>query len=306
MLFHEMYGSYFAAASRILALAVEGRLDAAKMQQIIQEEAFGESIMRLPQALGQNWCLLKEGFETPLNHAPRLPISLLEKRWLKALLLDLRIQLFDLPQTGLEDIKPLYMPDMLHCYDQYADGDPYGDAVYIQHFRLILLAIREQGWLRLRHRSSRGRRSSWTCYPLKLEYSPRDDKFRLKAHTSHGLKTFNLARITSLELLETQAPPSPQPAKKKASLTLHILDERNALERAMMHFSHLEKESQRLDEKRYQMKLNYDKEDEAEMLIRVLAFGPLMQVVAPEAFIGMIKERLARQSPLFEKGLNLP
>ena len=43
------------------------------------------------------------------------------------------------------------------------------------------------------------------------------------------------------------------------------------------------------------MTLHYDKEDETEILIRVLSFGPMLRVVKPVAFINLIKSRLLDQ-----------
>ena len=44
------------------------------------------------------------------------------------------------------------------------------------------------------------------------------------------------------------------------------------------------------------MILYYDKEDEAELLIRVLQFGPFIKVHQPQAMVDLIKERLRLQS----------
>ena len=59
----------------------------------------------------QTWPLIKEDYTTPLKHKPSMPLTTLQKRWLKALLSDPRIQLFDPPMEGLEDVEPLYSPD---------------------------------------------------------------------------------------------------------------------------------------------------------------------------------------------------
>jgi predicted DNA-binding transcriptional regulator YafY len=77
---------------------------------------------------------------------------------------------------------------------------------------------------------------------------------------------------------------------------MELWDERNALERAMLHFSHLEKETVRLDGNKYQIKLRYDREDETELLIRVLSFGPMLKVISPDSFIENLKERLQKQT----------
>lgn len=41
--------------------------------------------------------------------------------------------------------------------------------------------------------------------------------------------------------------------------------------------------------------LYYDKEDETEIIIRVLSFGPMLYVVKPVAFINLLKDRLSDQ-----------
>ena len=80
---------------------------------------------------------------------------------------------------------------------------------------------------------------------------------------------------------------------------LRIRDDRNALERVMLHFSDLKKETMKISEKEYNMKLFYDSEDETEVLIRILGFGPMIKVTEPESFIRLIRERLGRQKKLW-------
>ena len=74
-----------------------------------------------------------------------------------------------------------------------------------------------------------------------------------------------------------------------------MVDERNALERVLMHFAHFEKQVKKIDERKYQVTLYYDKEDETEILIRILSFGPMLRVVKPVAFINLINGRLSNQ-----------
>lgn len=73
-------------------------------------------------------------------------------------------------------------------------------------------------------------------------------------------------------------------------------DERNGLERVLLHFSHFEKETLKLEDGLYQIKLRYDRDDEAELLIRVLSFGPVLEVKSPAEFIRLIRERIRVQS----------
>ena len=76
---------------------------------------------------------------------------------------------------------------------------------------------------------------------------------------------------------------------------LELSDERNTLERAMIHFSDLEKETVKLDDTHYRIALRYRKDDEMEILIRVLSFGPKLRVSSPESFVRLLRERLSMQ-----------
>lgn len=151
MLFSEIYGSYFNVVAAVLAEAANGTLTANRMTAIVQEKAFAESTLSIPAALkSENWPLLDSDLKSALQHKPTMPLTALQKRWLKALLDDPRIALFDPDTTGLEDVEPLYQRDTFVFFDQYADGDPYGDPVYIANFRTVLKAIREKRKLRIR------------------------------------------------------------------------------------------------------------------------------------------------------------
>lgn len=304
MLFSEIYGSYYDTVSRILRRAVEGELTDREMRSIVAEHAFSESIAVIPDALKSGrWPLLNKDGTTPLHRSPTAPLSLLQKRWLKALLLDPRIALFSPSQEGLEDVSPLYTPDMLVYFDQYSDGDPYSDPAYIQHFHTLLAALRERRKVRVRFTSRAEKRLSWVCVPLRLEYSEKDDKFRLLAVSGQKPLTINLAQIRALSLLEPYTREEAQPPQpKKQELVLELTDLRNALERVLLHFSHLEKETERLDGSRYRITLRYDQEDETELLIRVLSFGPVIRAVSPPAFVELIRQRLSRQAALSAAG----
>ena len=113
------------------------------------------------------------------------------------------------------------------------------------------------------------------------------------------MHTINMARVRSCELLDTYDPKSiTLPHENYEELVILLHDERNGLERVLLHFSHFEKETLRLDDRLYQIKLRYNKDDETELLIRVLSFGPVLEVVSPDSFICLIKERLSKQREL--------
>jgi hypothetical protein len=63
----------------------------------------------------------------------------------------------------------------------------------------------------------------------------------------------------------------------------------------MLHFSHLDKETERIDENHYKITLYYEREDETELLIRVLSFSPVLKAIFPDDFVKKLCERLEKQ-----------
>lgn len=88
------------------------------------------------------------------------------------------------------------------------------------------------------------------------------------------------------------------------STPLLLHDERNGLERVLLHFSHFEKETQKLDEQLYRITLRYDQDDETELLIRVLSFGPVLEVVAPITFRQLMRNRIQKQTLYAARGFS--
>lgn len=297
MLFSEVYGVYYNVLTELLKEAVEGTLTREIMNDIIREKGFEESVLTIPDALEkQTWPLIKADFSTPLEHAPTMPLTTLQKRWLKALLNDPRIKLFDPPAAGMENVEPLYPQDAFVYYDRYADGDPFDDPEYIKRFRCILSAVRGKRRLRIKFVGRSGIVHCWRCVPYKLEYSAKDDKFRLISSSRKDALCINLARITECSMLEPceDADYCPR-AMQKRKLVLELTDDRNALERVMLHFSHLDKKTERMDDSHYKITIFYEREDETELLIRVLSFGPMLKVVFPDDFIKKLYARVEKQ-----------
>lgn len=300
MLFHEIYGRYYHTVAAILQKAAEGSLSERDITELVQQKAFSESMLTIPAALKDGtWPLLTPTLTTPLRHAPTMPLTALQKRWLKSLLNDPRIRLFCPDTAGLEEVEPLYSPDTFVYFDRYADGDPYEDAEYITHFHTILTALQQKRRLWVEFEGAGGRMNQWVCLPHRLEYSPKDDKFRLVVQRAKGVAAVNIARIAVCRLANPYEEREFLPlAEEQRTLELELINERNALERVMLHFSHLQKETRCIDELHYRLTLHYDRRDETELLIRVLSFGPVLKVLAPESFRRQVIERLQKQQAL--------
>ena len=200
MIFSEIYGAYYHTVSAILSEAITQALSEDQLRNIVTEYAFSESIVSIPAALMEGrWQLLNADGTTPIKHKPSMPISHLQKQWLKAVSCDPRIRLFGDMDLGLDDIKPLFLPSDVILFDKYSDGDDYSDEGYIARFRLILDAIRNKYPLHIRTLNRKGDPLDLTVLPERLEYSEKDDKFRLIGYGQRSMSTINLGRILSCE-----------------------------------------------------------------------------------------------------------
>ncbi len=297
MIFNEIYGAYYNTVSQIIKKAVEDKVTSEDIRSAVMKYAYSESMTTIESALrDEKWQLVKSDGTTPIKHIPEMPLTELQKMWLKAISLDPRIKLFDCDFSFLENTEPLFTSEDYYIFDKYSDGDNYEDDEYIKNFRMILNAVKKHRPLEIVMNSRKGGISKIRVIPEYLEYSEKDDKFRLIAGGSRFGKTFNLARIVNCEYCDIEISRTPPlSCGKESCVTLLLSDKRNTLERAMLHFSHFKKEAVRLDECNYKLKINYSKDDETELLIRILSFGPTVKVMEPENFIDLIKERLQNQ-----------
>ena len=297
MVFSEIYGSYYNVVAAVIEAAIAGNLDRKKITKIVELKAFGESVATIPDnLLKQKWPLIDDNLKTPIRNVPTMPLSDIQRMWLRAILDDPRIQLFEPSNTGLEDVEPLFDRDTFVFFDRYSDGDPYNDPKYREIFRCVLTSVREHRKLNVIYNGRKGKISR-IILPEKIEYSSKDDKFRLIGLSTKGTSyVFNIARIDSCEVLTQYCKAEPVKAVfGKQSVILKLTDERNALERVMLSFSDLEKETEKLSDKHYRIKLCYQSDDVTEILIRILAFGPMLEVIEPREFRDMIKERVFGQ-----------
>lgn len=297
MIFNEIYSAYYNAVAKIIDAVIKTDPKEKDLQRIVVENAFSESVLTiLPSIKEEKWQIIKRDLTTPIKSTPTQPLTTLEKRWLKSIADDPRVKLFDISTKGLEDVEPLFTPQDYYVYDKCSDGDPYDDEDYIECFKTVLRAIKEKLPLNVDVQNKNGRNVFVRCRPTRLEYSEKDDKFRVFVSGCRYASVINLARIKDCSIYRGEHVVKDTPREKEeASVLIEISDERNALERVMLHFAHFKKQAECIGKRKYRLRINYDRNDEAEMVIRILSFGPLVKVIEPESFVDMIKEKLKKQ-----------
>lgn len=297
MIFSELYSAYYNAIAAIISHIKDGEHSEKELQEIVSEHAFGESVLTIiPSLKNEKWQLVHSDMTTSLEHKPTMPLTNLQKQWLKAISLDPRVKLFGVTFPNLDGVEPLFTAADYHVYDKYSDGDPFEDPEYIRQFRVILNAIRQNSQIKFEMLNRKGNVMFVRCRPLRLEYSEKDDKFRLVTAGWRAISTVNLSKIRSCVRYTGEKPLIGQEREVKYdTVTVKILDERNALERFMLHFAHFEKQAEKLDKKNYLVRIRYDHADEPEMVIRILSFGPMVEVLGSDSFRNLIVEKLKRQ-----------
>ena len=302
-IFSEVYGTYYNIVAEILGKAASDGLTLEQLKRIVYKDGYEESALELLPALtDERWLLLTKEIKTPLIHKPSMPLTLLQKKWLKALLLDERVRLFFTDdelaneEKALEDVEPLYRPEQFVFFDRFVDGDDYKSVRYRENFRQILQAVKDHLAIDASYRTNKDNVIVWTnLVPMALEYSAKDDKFRLQGMAGSRHVTLNLGKIITVELGGPLAEELPLVSVAQEKLVLELVDERHTMMRALMHFSDLAKETEKIDDTHYLLTVYYDKNDETEMVYRVLSFGPTMKVREPECFVELLKERLKEQ-----------
>lgn len=297
MIFNEIYSAYFNTVAKILDEATAHPLSKKEMRKIIEKYAFSESILTIEPALvNEQWQLMNPDGSTHIKHAPTLPLTTLQKRWLRAISDDPKIKLFT-DEILFPDEKPLFTSENYTIFDKYSDGDPYSDENYKKNFRTILDALKNKYPLKIYLISPKKIEKEIVIMPEYLEYSEKDDKFRLIVSGCEYYRIVNVGTIVSCSrFTEPFFPDSsnmfdPEPR----SVVFELTDERNALERVLLHFAHFENQTRKIDDKHYLVTLYYLQADEIEILIRILSFGQMIKVIEPDDFVKRIKERLIKQ-----------
>ena len=131
------------------------------------------------------------------------------------------------------------------------------------------------------------------CNPVRLEYSLRDDKFRLISVYKGRINTISVSKIIQCETIGSfRTAKIKEEVHDKRTVELLVQDERQALERVMMQFSIYQKATERIEENSYRITLTYEAEDEIDLMIQILSFGTSLKVAGPEAFVEQIKKQI--------------
>lgn len=318
-LFSEIYSAYYNAISKILSCRNLSKKD---LSEIISQNAFSESSLYIMPRIKDEWHLISEKngvYNSRLKNAPSMPLTFLQKRWLKSIISDKKTALFINPETimrlenFLKDTEPLFLKNHFFYFDRFSDGDDYSDPDYIKFFRKIHCAIKKHEILNITFTSSKGNIINHNFLPQNFEYSPKNNKFRVNAFIISKNKitesaVINISRIDDIKntgkffdnirALEN----TPDNLKCTQPVCVEVSSERNAIERFMMEFAGYKKITE-FDEKTNKCTASiwYSRPNETELLIRLLSFGPVLEIKSPDYFRKLAFERIEKQCKFFSE-----
>ncbi len=322
-IFSEIYGAYFRIVAKVLSY---DKITEKEISDIISRNGFADSMLFVPSRLvpdksGESaWRLLSRNedgtFSSVLNNAPPRLLTVLQKRWLKALLSDSKFRLFVNDEDykalceRLADVKPLYKADNFRFFDRYSDGDDFGNETYRRCFRVFLSAVKAGETVSVSYNSPHSGEVSGEYLPVRLEYSTKNDKFRaLCLKVDNGRPCFkctiNLGRVISAEPTGRCYKRKPDIGKYfsktrcETPVTVEVSSQRNGIERFMTEFASYEKQIiYDAEAGKCTVQIWYDKQDETELLIQLLEFGPVLEIISPANIRREAAERIKRQYQL--------
>lgn len=315
--FSEIYNCYYQIMKSILK--EQTALTLPQLRTSISKSGYEESLLYLiPKLTTGEWDLFKQKdgiYLSKISEEFYVPLTLLQKSYIKTILQDERIHLFFSHEEYarlkeiFSDIPVLWKPDDFYYYDRFSNKDPYDSPDYQRHFRTLVSAICDNQYVDISYESRTGHRVHHHYLPFRLEYSIKNDKFRLlgiekSKHKKDLIEILNLDRMKEVKLLPLTASQLPdinqmiRASYYKEPVHLLIHTERNALERTMLQFANYEKNTRKLDEHTYECFIYYNQKMETELLIEVLSFGPMIEVLGNERFLEQLKERLRKQKRL--------
>lgn len=314
-LFSEIFGCYFKVITEIIN---NSPIPTNEVIQIINKNGFAESCFHLLPKIEDLPFIEKRGdtYYSLLENKIKLPLTTIEKYWLKSISNDARFDLFNknFDKSKMEEIEPLFGKNQFKYYDKYSDGDDFCSENYKENFYKINDAIEKSKLIKIVYKSPKRDNVTVGHYiPIKFEFSQKDDKFRIFTARIIDNKVEDYFCLNLNRILEVRD--SNKTFDGELNLDAHIekfnsiepiiveiYNERNAIERFMVEFSTYQKNSE-FNEKTQTCttKIYYRKSDETELLIKLLSFGPTLKVLGPKKFVSLIKNRIQKQYEMIKR-----
>ncbi|WZL71696.1 WYL domain-containing protein [Clostridiaceae bacterium 35-E11] len=331
VLFSPHKNKYFSTVSKIINnFMIKGPVTEKSLLAFLRKNGFYEADFEFEASLlnkvtqsmhnidNANYHILKKDKNTykPVIES-KIPVrpTLIEKQWLKMILQDQKSQLFLKNITinklvaALQPIPSPFEPKYWDIKNQDQYCDDFSDVVYQKNFKFLLEAVRQEKMIRYTYKDKQGKLyENKEAYPFRIEYSLRNDRFRLSSlpvNLERPIK-MNLSRFLHIEVLEDEHSDVKNTTLKKLRekkvkqpLVLEIDNKYNAIERCFSLFSYYQKEAcYHPTTDKHLLKIYYYQFDESEIIRDILSLGSSVIVIEPEHIRNQVIRRIHLQVSL--------
>lgn len=246
-----------------------------------------------------------------------LPLTKVEARWLLTILEEPLAEVF-LSKECIKQLKQFckaHMPckispflmSAINYYDRYQKKR--GVTNEVKNLQILYEAMKSEKRVKITYRNQKGEKRTVWCSPAWLEYSKKDDQFRVYYVNDKIEKTMKIvvSRIINIEIDEQRNYDiEEQQETIKRFLESEILylqiefyeGNRNLPDRILTEFSLWKKTCvYDVNSGLFTMTLYYPKDDEKEILIRLLGYGPYVKIVQSDGnyIYEELKNRISTQ-----------
>ena len=316
IVFNEVFSTYYRVLREILN---SQPMNNHELQNLIKVHCSDESNLFILDNL-ENCSFLEEingKWQSKLEGKIEQPFTYLEKSWLKAIISDPKIKLFadeyeiNILDSMLGDVEPLFDWSFFHYFDQNSEKIDFSSEEFINKFRLLKKAIEDEKSVILDYTNIWNENYVEEAIPLKIEYSLKNDKFRLLSvrfrNGKKELKAYNINQINKIVEIKDYSdksinrnPYADEYCEEPVTLIVHNI--RGAVMRFMIEFSTYKKENL-FDEETGECTTTfyYHTEEKHEVINKILSFGVSVKVLSPSSVIEELKARINKQTKLLKK-----
>lgn len=325
-LFHEYKNKYFHLVLKILNLCQNG-LCKDDVLKIIEDEEYDERLiskdfktfegMILNEYEDDSLNLLKEKdnrYYSILNREGSIPVKIrfsnIEKTWLNGMIQDktakelLGEEIVNKLSESLKDIHE-GNNNVIEFTNKNVNKFEYDFKKLNRIFFTILDAINNEKLLIYTNVDRDGNEhKDKLAIPLRIEYSLKDDKFRVSMYSIedkrpikvnlHTLKEINVTEKSSNLKREDLIKKLKEKKYCEEPVTIILKDKRGAMERCFMSFSSFERSSKLIDSNTYEVDIYYYTFQEDDVISKIISLGPYVTVKGPERIRNTVIEKIKK------------
>ncbi|MCR5610119.1 MAG: WYL domain-containing protein [Lachnospiraceae bacterium] len=252
--------------------------------------------------------------EKYINCEKPLPLTNIEKIWIKSILSNRRAKLFfseesfEILSKEYADIENIYERQSVKYYDKDVFSE-YIDDYYIDNFKKILEAIKDKRVIKIDYVSRNGNSLCEAYLPYKILYSAKKEKFELLAFLMHDRKPelaykIDISRIYEVTEIYREYDDNYDLEKLLATrmcekpVVLQVFNRNFAYNRIVKDMAIYKCNVEDNEDGTYNVTISYDKQDEGDLLSDILSYGPNVKVIANDKMIEEVKKRALKQYQL--------